>query len=223
MAKHTTAYSKGHNMKNNFLLQLPNKEILKGIDGAILDTEGEHLAYIASLVPKTGVVVELGSHKGKSTCYIGSSLKHAGKNKVSLHCVDLWTKGDINTQYSILRPERNYGQMYHSADAYRLFNSQTARVGISYLITQHMVDTIELSEAWDTPIDFLFIDANHLYEGIHGDWENWNGFVKKGGYVSFHDYNNQWEGVQRVVDKEVDYTKWKKIATVNSLYTIKKL
>ena len=209
-------------MKNNNLLKLPNKEVLKGIDGAISDIEGEHLAYMTSLVPDNGIVVELGSHKGKSTCYIGSALKHCGKRNVFLHCVDLWTKGSINKQYSITNPLRNYGWMYHSQGAYNLFNSQTARVGITDLIVPHMIDTTELSKSWDKPIDFLFIDADHLYEGIHDDWENWSGFVKKGGYVSFHDYNNEWEGVQRVIDTEVDYEKWERFAQVISLCTIRK-
>jgi predicted O-methyltransferase YrrM len=208
-------------MKNK-TFNLSNKEVLKGIDGAILDIEGEYLAYIASLVPDNGVVVELGSHKGKSTCYIGSALKQSGKKNVSLHCVDLWTIGDINKQYSTLRPNRPYGEMYHSQGAYNLFNSQTKRLGISDLIVPHIIDTVELSKTWEIPIDFLFIDADHLYEGVHADWENWNGFVKKGGYVSFHDYNNEWEGVQRVVDTEVDYSEWKKVDVIMSLCTIKK-
>ena len=66
-------------MENNKLLELPNKETLRSIEGAILDVEGEHLAYMASLVPNNGIVVELGSYKGKSACYIGSALKYCEK------------------------------------------------------------------------------------------------------------------------------------------------
>jgi len=209
-------------MENNKLLELPNKETLRSIEGAILDVEGEHLAYMASLVPNNGIVVELGSYKGKSACYIGSALKYCEKKNVFLHCVDLWTKGDINKQYSVTNPLRNYGVMYHSLRAHKKFNSQTTRVGITDLIVTHMIDTTELSKSWDKPIDFLFIDANHLYEGVHADWENWNGFVKKGGYVAFHDYKKLWKDVQRVVDTEVDYEKWERFAQVISLCTIKK-
>lgn len=39
------------------------------------------------------------------------------------------------------------------------------------------------------PIDFLFIDGDHSYEGVKRDFEIYSQFVKKGGYVAFHDVN----------------------------------
>jgi len=37
------------------------------------------------------------------------------------------------------------------------------------------------------PIDFLFLDGDHTYEGIHQDFEMYSPMVKKGGIVGFHD------------------------------------
>jgi len=37
------------------------------------------------------------------------------------------------------------------------------------------------------PIDFLFIDGDHSFEGIRGDWETWSPLISKGGVVALHD------------------------------------
>jgi hypothetical protein len=38
-----------------------------------------------------------------------------------------------------------------------------------------------------SPIDFLFIDADHSYEAAKADWQEWFPKVKKNGYVALHD------------------------------------
>ncbi len=37
------------------------------------------------------------------------------------------------------------------------------------------------------PYDVVFIDADHTYEAVKADWENYGPMVKKGGIVAFHD------------------------------------
>jgi predicted O-methyltransferase YrrM len=39
-------------------------------------------------------------------------------------------------------------------------------------------------------VDFLYIDADHSYEGIKADYENYTPLVKPGGIVGFHDTNH---------------------------------
>jgi len=38
-----------------------------------------------------------------------------------------------------------------------------------------------------TPIDFLFIDGDHSYEGVKKDFQMYKALVRKGGMVAFHD------------------------------------
>jgi predicted O-methyltransferase YrrM len=38
-----------------------------------------------------------------------------------------------------------------------------------------------------SPIDFLFIDADHSYEAIKRDWEDWSNKVALGGFIALHD------------------------------------
>lgn len=37
------------------------------------------------------------------------------------------------------------------------------------------------------PVEFLFIDGDHSYEGIRADWEGWRDLVARGGAVALHD------------------------------------
>ena len=37
------------------------------------------------------------------------------------------------------------------------------------------------------PADFLFVDADHSWEGIRSDWEGWSDLVELGGVVTLHD------------------------------------
>jgi predicted O-methyltransferase YrrM len=41
---------------------------------------------------------------------------------------------------------------------------------------------------WPFPVDMLYIDGDHTYDGVKGDCEAWLGNVKPGGLVVFHDY-----------------------------------
>jgi predicted O-methyltransferase YrrM len=37
------------------------------------------------------------------------------------------------------------------------------------------------------PIDFLFIDGDHTFDGLKRDWEAWSTLIKRGGVVGLHD------------------------------------
>ena len=39
----------------------------------------------------------------------------------------------------------------------------------------------------DNKVDFLFIDADHSYEGVKKDFEMYSLLVRKGGIIAFHD------------------------------------
>jgi len=59
-----------------------------------------------------------------------------------------------------------------------------------------------VAEKFDKKVDFLFIDGDHLYEGVKLDVDDWFPKLNNGAIVIFHDIG--WaEGVQRVVEKSV--------------------
>lgn len=48
-------------------------------------------------------------------------------------------------------------------------------------------------------LDFVFIDADHSYEGVKRDLTEWTPKVRAGGLISGHDIS--WPGVKRAVDE----------------------
>lgn len=36
-------------------------------------------------------------------------------------------------------------------------------------------------------VEFAFLDGDHSYDGLRGDWEGWSGLVAPGGVVALHD------------------------------------
>lgn len=60
------------------------------------------------------------------------------------------------------------------------------------------MDTAEAAEKIpDRSLDFVFIDADHSYEGCHRDIVNWLPKIKDIGWILGHDYT--WPGVNRAV------------------------
>jgi len=56
-----------------------------------------------------------------------------------------------------------------------------------------------LALTWKKPIDLLFIDGDHTYEGVVKDIDSWLPKVKDGGMVMFHDYCEREPGVMQAV------------------------
>ena len=48
-------------------------------------------------------------------------------------------------------------------------------------------------------MDILFIDGDHTYDGVKNDFERYNKYVKKNGYVIFDDYHHPI--IQKYVDE----------------------
>lgn len=60
------------------------------------------------------------------------------------------------------------------------------------------IDTAQIFE--DRIFDFVFIDADHSYEGVKSDIAAWCPKVKTGGWICGHDYPN-FDGVVKAVDE----------------------
>lgn len=41
--------------------------------------------------------------------------------------------------------------------------------------------------AGEAPVDFVFIDGDHFYDMVRGDWEAWSPLVAPGGVIALHD------------------------------------
>jgi len=59
---------------------------------------------------------------------------------------------------------------------------------------------------WNLPIDVLFIDGDHSYEGVKTDYEKYEPLVKEGGLILIHDVTHRHFGVKDFW-KEITYPK----------------
>ena len=74
------------------------------------------------------------------------------------------------------------------------------------------------------PYDLVFIDANHTYEYVKKDYENYRDKVKPGGIIAFHDVNfegDRYGSPQVLRETGLDWTFISYSAEVGIAYRIK--
>ncbi len=114
-----------------------------------------------------GIVLEVGAYQGRSSGFLAYGLK----NGVKLVCVDTW---------------KNDAMPYdEKADVMAVFLGNMSRFEGRYEIRRGT--SVEVARNWDRPIDVLFIDGDHSYEGCTSDLITWLPFVRAGGWVALHD------------------------------------
>ena len=139
--------------------------------------EGKFLYWLARQVPQEGLAMEIGSFKGKSSCFLAAGLPAMAK----LICVDTWN---------------NDAMPYDSqSDVLPEFVKNTATYQQQIEIRRG--HSLEVASTWSRTIDFLFIDGDHSYEGCSTDLAAWLPFIKQGGWIAFHDSGEP--GVARAI------------------------
>lgn len=96
-------------------------------------------------------------------------------------------------------------------ETYTGWNAEACYQDLKRIAAEHFPDRLFLRRmdsvkaaqtVEDGSIDFVFIDADHSYEGCKADIEAWAPKVRKGGMVAGHDYHREnWPGVVRAVDE----------------------
>jgi MMP 1-O-methyltransferase len=155
-------------------------ELRKRLDelpGWLTAEEGETLYRLARSCKGRGVIVEIGSWRGKSTTCLGLGSK-AG-NRVPVFAVDP-----------------------HSEHTFGDFSRNMEEAGLTDLVTPVPGRSQELAEGFDQPIELLFIDGAHQYELVNEDFDRWVPKVVEGGVVAMHD-TTWFPGPKRVADERI--------------------
>jgi predicted O-methyltransferase YrrM len=133
------------------------------------------------------VCVELGTWQGASAIPVARAIRRWGG---TVTCIDTWggaVDGDpSNPQpWMLLSCVRNMKLAGVSGNI-RLIPSTTA-------------DAVEW---WTEPIDYLYIDADHTYDGVRNDLRAWVPHVKRGGLILGDDYGSDiYPGVKTAWDE----------------------
>lgn len=134
---------------------------------------------------ETGPVAEIGRFKGGSTVVFATALPEG---------VQLWSY-DLHVA---LRPDLTGDRLDRELD------EALQRLGVRHKVHLLVGDSRTVEPPPD-PLELLFVDGDHSYEGAHADFERWSRFVRSGGHLLFHDavdtggYGNVYPGVARAV------------------------
>jgi predicted O-methyltransferase YrrM len=144
-------------------------------------------------VTRGGVVVEVGSWRGRSTTVLAAHMPPAAR----LYAVDTWAGVPDDPDQHV--------ELYEGAgDVYADFCRNLAGpIRSERLIPLRMTSlegAAELGRRLGAhSVDLVFIDADHRYEAVRADIEAFLPLVKPGGVLGGHDYG--WPGVRQAVEE----------------------
>lgn len=143
--------------------------------GGITLIEAKALSKYAECVT-SGVIVEIGSYKGKSALAIAHGVNALkSDNPPQIFCVDPH-KAFVGELGGIFGPEdrKDFFKLMLDSEAYKYVS----------LIN---VESTVLTKGWNKPIGLLFIDGDHRYGAVRDDYESWYPHVIDGGIIALDD------------------------------------
>jgi Methyltransferase domain len=136
------------------------------IPGWLTPAQARRLWSEASALVPGSAVVEIGSHRGRSTVVLGSAV--AGRGTV--FAVDPFVDGKL-----------------FGGDATRLeFTTAIADAGLDDVVELVVDYSTRIRRAWDKPFDLLYVDGKHDYWSCTDD-VRWGRHLPDGGAMLMHD------------------------------------
>ena len=148
-------------------------DLARGIDGWLFEAETVLLYDLARQADPKGVIVEIGSWKGKSTVCMAKG-SEAGTG-VKIYAIDPHT-----------------GSEEHRTDGWKVwtfdeFKANIQKAGVADRIVPLVKPSVEAAQNFDQPVSLIFIDGAHDYDSVKADFEAWFPKVIEGGIIAFHD------------------------------------
>lgn len=156
--------------------------------------------FLLELMPKSSICAEIGVHTGRFSEKILSVVRPR-----ELHLIDPW-KHETSGQFedALYGGKADAGQQEMDA-RYRSVRERFAEGIRNGQVKVHRGYSSDVLTTFpDGYFDWVYIDGNHLYEGVMQDLTLALAKTKPGGYVTGDDYGREgwWEGgVERAVDE----------------------
>ena len=150
-------------------------------DHSVGDAQIRELFKWASTID--GNAVEIGSFYGRSTVVIGYGLKIGQKGKV--FAID---------------PHQNRYNSFIKCSEYISKTTCKEHIQIVRDLSENVLKTKSPKEIFESPVNLLFIDGDHSYEGIKKDL-NWIDVVPRGGVIILHDYSSKYPGIIQAINE----------------------
>ncbi len=147
----------------------------EGVAGHLTRREAMFLAVLASSTPGDGLILEIGSFKGKSTIILAKAERDTTGRR-TLVAVDPLTS-----------PAPTDPSLHGAASGRDEFFANLDRAGVRDRVEFHEKFSHELAAGWNRAIRLLWIDGDHTTEGVTNDVNLFGHFLQPGGVIAFHD------------------------------------
>lgn len=163
----------------------------RAVPGFLAELEFRALALLAYCAPGNGVIVEIGSFKGKSTLALASVARRYGLGPV--------VSIDPHTSPSVTDPNLN-----GKASSFDDFLATLRSANLEEQVEVHRAFSREVAAGWDRGIRMLWIDGDHTYKGTKEDFDLFSPHLVEGATVALHDtLGKSFDGPIRVFVEDI--------------------
>lgn len=160
------------------------------------------LYTLALSVPSDQAIVEIGSFKGQSTCWLAAGGRDG--RGACVWAVDPWDlRGNVTGRFGFADPRTR-----------ETFQRQVVDAGLADRITAIRAFSVKAAAAWEgPPIGLLYIDGDHSERAVRADWQSWSPHLAADAIVVFDDLDTPKNpGVRVVVDELAGVLPWERHA-----------
>lgn len=176
------------------------RAIASTIEGWLADAQGCALFRAAAATSGKGAIVEIGSWKGRSTAWLAAGARLAG---ACVYAVDPHVGSREDPAAATL------GE----------FRRNLERAGLAGVVEPMVMTSGQAARELEGPVELLFIDGDHSFEGASLDAEIWLPRLVEGGTVMFHDVaTSGYSGPRRVFQTAICWnSRFDRVARVGSM------
>lgn len=179
------------------------KKLVNNVEGWLTDEEGCLLYNLAKKCSGKGMIVEIGSWKGKSTIWLAKGSLEGNQVKVFA----------IDPHIGSSEHKKEHGEVW----TFKEFESNIKNADVGDVVIPIVKTSEDSARDFDEPVELIFIDGAHEYELVKLDFDSWFPKVVNGGIIAFHD-TTCGSGPKRVVEECVYKSRsFKNIRMVDSI------
>jgi len=176
------------------------------LPGMLTQAEIDCLFQLGQFNQHNGVIVEIGSWKGKSTVALARGASKVHKEKI----------------YAIDPHKILFEEGYHE-DTEAEFRATINQCGVNDRVVPLITTSEEAARGWDKPIRLLWIDGDHRYQAAKLDFTLWEPHLVEGGILAMHDTIRK-KGPKRVLWEEVIRSgRFQEFAIVDNITAMRKV
>jgi hypothetical protein len=142
-------------------------EIVRAVPGWLKEGQARLLFDYTRALPRGAVVLEIGSHRGKSSVVLAKAVQAIGGRLI---CIDPFVDG----------------RLFGGSGTRRDFERNIAAAEVDAVVELITEYSTEVRPHWDRPIDLLYIDGKHDYWTFSDDLR-WSEHLPPGAPILVHD------------------------------------